>query len=180
MTKRGAVNTSVHGDLKTTQLHHRTRLYLWGTQNKPHPNSGGHSQAPSTESQPAKLNGKLDASAPTPQLPRPQHADGLHSRLSTSEVCISHLQQQSVLKYKSFYFTTCCSLSPLSDAVLNFNPRVCLGAEEAAHWFRTCVCPVPHCWGRAPRPRQEGGWVPRSLWGQFRCCEIKPVLSVLV
>lgn len=38
-----------------------------------------------------KLNCKLDASHPCPQMPRTQHGDGPHSRLSTSEVCISHL-----------------------------------------------------------------------------------------
>lgn len=67
-------------------------------------------------------------------------------------------------KYASFDFTTCRSLSPLSDPVLNFNPRGCLDLRR--HLTGSVLVCALHLTAGASDPdpgrREEDGCLGRS------------------
>lgn len=75
------------------------------------------------------------------------------------------------LKYSSFDFTTCRSLSPLSDPVLN--PRGCL--DPRRHLTGSVlVCALRLAARLGSGPRQEGGRAPRSLGGSLDAVKLNP------
>lgn len=101
-----------------------------------------------------KLNCKLDASHPCPHVQNPawrwpaqqaQHLRGVRRPLS-SRLCS--------FKYSSFDFTTCRSPSPLSDPVLNFNPRGCLDPRRHLTGF-VLVCALRLAAGVVDPGRRE-------------------------